>query len=149
MVGRSLVGARVHDVLRAAALLLERPEVISEQVSVVGEGLGGLLALFAAALNERIGTAFCSKTLASYRGVATHEFYAYHPRWFVPGILRECDLPEVAACVAPRRLVLAGPLDHMRRRLTESEAESLYAPARALYKLFDAEASFRVSTDGA
>jgi len=148
MLGRSLVGGRVHDVLRSVALLMERPEVNADQVSVVGEGLGGLLALFAAALDERIGTAFCSRTLASYREVATQEYYAYHPRWFVPGILKVCDLSDVAACVAPRRLILGSPLDHQRRRLTQSDAEALYARTRSIYKLFDAEDALHISTDG-
>jgi cephalosporin-C deacetylase-like acetyl esterase len=148
MLGRSLVGGRVHDVLRSVALLIERPEVIRDEVSVVGEGLGGLLALFAGALDERIGTVFCSRSLASYRELATQEYYAYHPRWFVPGILKVCDLPEIGACVAPRRLILGGPLDHMRRRLTQPEAEAIYARTRAVYKLFDAEDALRISTDG-
>ena len=144
MLGHTLVGRRVHDVLRAVGLLAERPEVADDSISVVGEGLGGLLALFAAALDERIATAFCAQSLASYRGIATHEFYAYHPRWFVPKILTLCDLPEVAACVAPRRLVLASPLDHMRRRVPKADAEETYALTRRVYELFGAPGGFQI-----
>ena len=138
MLGHSLVGRRVHDVLRALAVLIERPEVIDDQVSIVGQGMGGLLALFAAALDERAGTTVCCQGLATYRDLATHEFRAVHPRWLVPGILEVCDLPEVAACVAPRRLVLAGPLDHMKRRVPRAEAERLYAVTHSIYSLFGA-----------
>ena len=149
MLGHSLVGRRVHDVLRSVALLAERPEVDPEQISVVGQGEGGLLALFAAALDERITTAVCCMTLLSYRELATHEFHAYRPPVFVPGILKLCDLPEVAACVAPRRLVLAGPLDHMRRRVPQAEAEAAYARTARVYELFEAGENFAISADGA
>jgi len=148
MLGHTLLGRRVHDVLRSVALLGERPEVDGEQLSVVGQGAGGLLALFAAALDERIATAVCCQSLISYRELATHEFHAYHPSCFVPGILKLCDLPEVAACVAPRRLVLAGPLDHMKRRVLRDEAEEAYAWTRQVYELFDAAGSFTISTEG-
>ncbi|MFW6107475.1 MAG: acetylxylan esterase [bacterium] len=148
MLGHTLVGRRVHDVLRSLALLAGRPEVDEEELSVVGEGYGGLLALFAAALDERIATAVCCRALLSYRVVATHEYHDYHPRSFVPGILETCDLPHVAAAVAPRRLVLAGPVDHMRRRVEREAAEEVYAPARAVYQLFDAAEALLISTDG-
>ena len=149
MLGHSLVGRRVHDVLRALAVLTERPEVIGEQVSIVGQGMGGLLALFAAALDERVGTAVCSQSLLSYGALATHEYHACHPSWLVSGMLKVCDLPQVAACVAPRRLVLAGPLDHMKRRVTQAEAERAYSDAQSVYQLFGAADRFTIATAGA
>ena len=146
MLGHSLVGRRVHDVLRALAVLAERPEVDETQVSIVGQGMGGVLALFAAALDERVGTAVCSGGLVSYGSVAAHEYHAVHPSWLVSGILRVCDLPQVAACVAPRRLVLGGPVDHARRRVPQDEAEEAYAPAMAVYELFGASERFVIAT---
>jgi len=146
MLGQSFLGRRVHDVLRSVAVLAERPEVYPEQLSVVGQGMGGLLALFAAALDERITTAVCTNSLVSYRDLATHEFHAWHPSNFVSGILRLCDLPEVAACVAPRRLILGGPLDHMKRRVSFAEAERVYAWTSKLYQLFEVEDRFVIST---
>ena len=148
MLGHSLVGRRVHDVLRALAVLAERPEVVDDQVSVVGQGMGGLLALFAAALDERVATAVCTQSLMSYRALATHEYRAVHPSWFVRGILPVCDLPEIAACVAPRRLVLAAPVDHMRRRVPQAEAEQAFAFTRGVYELFDAEGRFTIAAGG-
>ena len=148
MLGHSLVGRRVHDVLRALAVLIERPEVYVDQVSVVGQGMGGLLALFAAALDGRVATAVCTQSLMSYRALATHEYRAVHPSWFVRGILPLCDLPEIAACVAPRRLVLAAPVGHMRRRVPQAEAEQAFAFTRGVYELFDAEGRFTVAAGG-
>ncbi len=145
MVGRSLVGRRVHDVLRALAVLCERPEVAEEAVSVVGQGMGGLLALLAAALDERVATAVCSQCPVSYRALAAHEYHGCHPSWLVTGMLRVCDLPQVAACVAPRRLVLASPLDHMGRRLPQAEAERACACPRDVYDLFGAAERFAVA----
>ena len=145
MLGHTLVGRRVHDVLRAVGLLVERPEVAGQPLSVVGQGMGGLLALFAAALDERIATAVCCQSLLTYRSVATHEYHDIPPAWFVPGILPLCDLPQVAACVAPRRLVLASPLDHMRRRVPLAQAERACRVARRIYHLFDADEALHIS----
>jgi len=148
MLGHTLVGRRVHDVLRAVAVLAERPEVDAERLSVVGQGAGGLLALLAAALDERIGTAVCCQSLAAYRDIAVNEYHAHHPATFVPGILELCDLPDVASCVAPRRLVLAGPVDHMKRRLPQAQAERLYERTQRVYELFEAAERFVISTEG-
>ncbi|MBM4040743.1 MAG: hypothetical protein FJ290_19745 [Planctomycetes bacterium] len=145
MLGHTLVGRRVHDVLRGLALLAERPEVDAERLSIVGQGSGGILALFAAALDGRAGTAVCCQSLLAYQAIATNEFHSWRPPDFVPGILRVCDLPQVAACVAPRRLVLAGPVDHMRRRVAQPEAEAAYAFAQSVYALFGAEENLVLS----
>jgi len=146
MLGHSLLGRRVHDVLRGLAVLAERPEVDPERLSIVGHGSGGLLALFAAALNERATTAVCCSSLISYKALATNEFHSWRPPDFVSGILTVCDLPEVAACVAPRRLILAGPLDHMRRRVPRSEAQATYAWTQSVYELFGAGDNLVIST---
>lgn len=148
MLGHSLLGRRVHDVLRALALLAERPEVDPERLSIVGHGSGGLLALFAAALDGRAATAVCCQSLLAYRDIAANEFHSWHPSDFATGILPLCDLPEVAACVAPRRLVLAGPVDHMRRRVAQREAEAAYAFTQRVYQLFEAEENLAVSAAG-
>ncbi len=145
MVGHTMFGRRLHDALRSLALLAERPEVDPEQLSVVGQGAAGLLALFAAALDERVATAVCCQTLASYGLVASHEFHSWEPWTLIRGLLRVCDLPQVAACVAPRRLILGGPVDHQRRRLTASEAERLYSWTRRLYGLFEADGAFAIN----
>ncbi|NQT86207.1 acetylxylan esterase, partial [bacterium] len=147
MLGRTLLGRRVHDVLRSVAVLAERPEVLSEAISVVGQGEGGILALFAAALDERIGTAVCCQSLMSYRDIATHEFHAWRPGHFIHGFLQEADLGRVAACVAPRRLILAGPVDHMRRRVTQEQANEAYADARKVYDLYETPESLQIATD--
>lgn len=148
MVGHSMLGRRVHDVLRSLALLAERPEVNPERMSIVGQGTGGLLALFAAAFDERVSTVVCCQSLASYRLVATHEFHSCQPWTLVHGLLRVCDLAQVAACMAPRRVVLAGPVDHVGRRLAAAEAERVYSWTRQFYRLFGAEDQFVVSTTG-
>jgi dienelactone hydrolase len=135
----------VHDVLRGLALLAQRPEVDAERLSLVGQGSGGLLALFAAALDGRVGTAVCCQSLLAYRSLAANEFHSWRPPDFVSGILPVCDLPQVAACVAPRRLVLAGPVDPMRRRVSQAEAEAAYAFAQRVYQLFEAEENLVLS----
>jgi len=49
------------------------------------------------------------------------------------------------ACVAPRRLVLAGPVDHTRRRVSQPEAERAYAFPQRIYELFEADENLVLS----
>ena len=55
-------------------------------------------------------------TLISYAAVVENEYYTHSPSGFVPGALRDFDLPELAAVLAPRRLLLVNPVDGFQRR---------------------------------
>lgn len=105
--GRPLLGWRVWDVLRAVDYLLARPDT-ADTAAVWGEADAALLALFAAALDERIRAAVCVDMLSSYRGSAGF----VQPDWVFPrNILRVCDLPDLARLIAPRTLIVMNPQD--------------------------------------
>ena len=48
---------------------------------------------------------------------------------FVPRLLNHTDLPEVAASLAPRRVVLAGAVDGAGKRMAAAEVRAIYAQA--------------------
>src|SRR5262249_25757586 len=69
MLGRPLLGGQVYDTLRALDYLRGRPDV-SGGVSLVGDGPHGLIALYAAALDERVRGVALRQTLTDYRSLA-------------------------------------------------------------------------------
>lgn len=105
IVGRTMVGMQVIDLLRTFNYLASRPDVNPENITVVGKGNGGVVALFAAAINPRIRKTICEGSLMSYLDLASTTYYDQSLfDVIVPGVLQDFDLPEVAAAIAPRSL---------------------------------------------
>src|SRR4029079_8525012 len=66
MLGRPLLGGQVHDTLAALDYLRSRPDV-GRSVSLVGDGPHGVIALYAAALDERVDGVALRRTITDYR----------------------------------------------------------------------------------
>jgi cephalosporin-C deacetylase-like acetyl esterase len=102
LVGKTMVGMQTGDVLRAFDYLNARPDVDGRQISIIGKGNGGVVALFAAALEPRIARAACEKSPVSYRDIVRAGIHRNISDIIVPGVLRDFDLPDVAASLKPR-----------------------------------------------
>ena len=117
-IGRPLLGQWVYDVRRTLDTIAERDGSLPHDVLVIGRGPSGIVALFAAALDERITRV---KTIESLASFATDQAYRRQRLGLmVPGILRDVgDIADIAALVAPRPVTIRGgttgqgdPLDH-------------------------------------
>lgn len=94
-IGRTVASMQVWDVLRAVRWLLEEKKLSPASVSVYGKGEMGIVCLYAGLLDERIGRVILSDPPVSH--------------WSGPAllnVLRLTDIPEAAAVLAPRELVL-------------------------------------------
>ncbi len=109
MLGRPLLGGQVYDTLRAIDYLRSRPD-IGGAVSLVGDGPHGVIALYAAALDERVGGVALRHTVTDYRSLAVAERYTQPFDIYAYGILREFDLPDVAGAARPRPVLLLDPV---------------------------------------
>lgn len=112
-VGRHVIGYEVQKVL-AAVDLLERhlkslpanqddaaPKVVDARIGVLGFGEGGLLALYAAALDPRITTCWVSGYFQQRESIWQEPIYRN-----VWGLLTEFGDAELAGMIAPRRLII-------------------------------------------
>lgn len=109
MLGRPLLGGQVYDTLRALDYLRSRPDA-GGAVSLVGDGPHGVIALYAAALDGRVGRVALRQTVADYRSLALAERYTQPFGIYAYNILREYDLPDVARAAAPRPVLLLDPV---------------------------------------
>lgn len=92
--GRTLAAMQVWDTRRAIAWAVEEERIPATRIAVFGRGEAGVLALYAALLEERVGRVILADPPASHwRGPA------------LLNVLRVTDLAEAAAAVAPRELV--------------------------------------------
>lgn len=102
LLGETMIGWRVWDVMRALDLIETRPELDAGRVGCVGISGGGTCTLFAAALDPRIRCAYVSGYLSTFR--ASIMSIAHCIDNYVPGILEWAEMYDVAGLVAPRAL---------------------------------------------
>ncbi len=108
MLGKPILGGQVYDTLRALDYLRSRPDV-GDAVSLIGDGAHGVIALYAAALDDRVRRVALRRTIADYRSLAVAERYTQPFGIYAYGILREFDLPDVARAAAPRPVLVLNP----------------------------------------
>jgi cephalosporin-C deacetylase-like acetyl esterase len=129
----SLLGMRVHDVLRSIEYTLGREDAGANGVQIIGKGNGALWALYAAALEERIQSVLCDGLLLSYGHLASSDRYEFRADVFALDVLKHFDLPQVATAVAGRNLVILSPVDAMRRPADVGVTRQIYRPAEEVF----------------
>ena len=140
-IGRPLVGQWVADIRRSLDALAERVGSLPTEIQIVGKGSSGTVALFAAALDERITRA---KIVNSISGYATDQPYQdLRLGVVVPGILRDFgDIPDVAALIAPRQLTIVGGTTGAGMALNRVELLKQFVVTRTVFKLLESPDSF-------
>jgi cephalosporin-C deacetylase-like acetyl esterase len=144
--GRHIFAQRVWDVIQATRYLAGREDVDPRQIRCYGRGAGGLLTLFAAALEAPFDRVSVEDSLASYRYFL--EDTQPQPIWLaVPSLLQVVDVPQVVALVCPTRLMIANAVGYGRRPLSAEDAQNELAFAERLYRLAGAENRLFLVTD--
>ena len=139
--GESLFAMRVKDLLRAVEFGTQ-----FGKVHLAGVYMGALWATFAAALDARIASVSIQNGLTSFRSLAEHGRFAHSPSQFVPGILKQMDIPTVAGLIAPRPLAILDPVDHDKQIIGLSETRRKFASTAAAYQALRAEKHFAIHT---
>jgi pimeloyl-ACP methyl ester carboxylesterase len=130
---RPLLGQRVHDVLAVIEHLAKAPETAAAPLSIVGSDAAGPIVLHAAALDTRLKHVTLDRSVLSWSSVVRTPISYNQLTNVVPGALRIYDLPELAATVAPRTLIVRAPLDPVRKPVAQAVLEEAYAPCKAAY----------------
>jgi len=145
LLGRTVLGMRVADVIRAVDLLAGMDAIDPGRIGLCGSGYGALLALLAACLDDRVGRVVEVAPLTSYSSLAWHRDYAWPANVVLPGMLESLDLEDVRASLAPRPLAVVGPLDHLKRPLTPRAARAEFALPRQAYRAAGAARRLRIA----
>ncbi len=125
IIGRTLVGLEVQQVLALRAFLSKTPEIDSGRIAVLGERQGGMTALYAGAVDDRFSAA-----------AAVDYFDQREGCWQEPvdrvlyGQLNEFGDAEIAALIAPRPLWIAttpaGPVSYPKMRVEAVRARRFF-----------------------
>ena len=142
MMNRPLFGQRVWDVLRGVDFIWERcyiaPQIDKGRLIVAGDGVGGLWALYAAALDGRVAAAVARDIPYSYKALLDHGA-RYPASAYLFDVLNRFDLAHVTAACAPRPVYLR-PVDGWRRPCRPLEIAGALQPARQAFALAGAHA---------
>ena len=133
-IGRPLLGQWAYDVRRTADALLASIEGIPDELAVVGIGTGGLIALVAAAQDEALVHVGIADALGSF--VSDVPYQGQRLGLMAPGILRQVgDVSHLAALIAPRRLLIAGPVAGSGQAIEGKDQEAQFSYVRNIYNM--------------
>ncbi len=106
LVGKSILGMRVDDTIRAMDFLSARSDVDPSSITAYGNGAMGAVVLHAAALDSRIRRVVVENTLTSYRMVLDEPLHRNISEILIPGVLRKYDMGDLLLAVGGRVTVI-------------------------------------------
>jgi dienelactone hydrolase len=134
LLGQTMIGWRVYDVVRTIDWIGTRKELDAKRVGCLGCSGGGTATLFASALDPRIRAALVSSYLNTFKASIMSVSHCIDN--YVPGILNWAEMYDVAGLVAPRPLFAeSGLQDHI---FPTAAARESFERARKVYQVFDA-----------
>jgi len=113
LIGRSTVGIQAGDVSRVVNYLKSRDDVEKDNISAVSIGEMGPVLLHAAIFDNSIKHVVIIGSPLSYKSIVFNKYYEVSLSCTVAGALTAYDLPDLIACLAPGKIVLAELKDQM------------------------------------
>jgi len=142
LLGQTMIGWRVYDVMRTIDWIATRPELDAARVGCMGISGGGTCTLFSAALDQRIRAAMVSGYLNTFRECIMSVSHCIDN--YVPGILNWAEQYDVAGLVAPRPLFAeSGERDDIFPIAASRES---FRRVQKVYAVFDASAAVEHET---
>ena len=113
--GISWSGVVLRDDMRTVDYFASRPEVDAARLGCVGLSLGGYRSFLLATLDERIKAAVDVGWMTSYASqIKAHVLNTIGLSFHINGLYRYLDLPDLAALIAPRAvMVINGSQDRL------------------------------------
>ncbi len=130
--GKPVLGEWVWDYRRCVDALQRQNVQPETPVFLVGDGPLGLSAALTPLFDRRVRGVATLGTLGTY---IARDRYDVDWVYYLHGILKEADIPQLLALAAPARLVLAGAIWPSGEPVTSEEARQLFQPVASAYKL--------------
>jgi cephalosporin-C deacetylase-like acetyl esterase len=119
VVGKTLIGMRVDDTIRAINWLTSQPDVDKSSIILYATGAQGMVALHAAALDERITQVVIENTLVSYRMALEAPLHKNLSELVIPKVLTQYDVGDLLEAISPRPVLIVNPLNAMGQPVRE------------------------------
>lgn len=145
LIGRSIVGIHAGDLVRLTRLLTDNLGM-SEIYGFARREMSPVL-LHAAAFEKAITRVALVEPYSSYRSIVMNRFY--HPGFIystVSGALKVYDIPDIAASLAPRKLMMAGITDGNRQYNNKENIEKDLVIIKTAFETSKAEDQLNIIT---
>lgn len=163
LIGRSVVGIQAADICRISHYLGTRDDTDPSGIGALGINEMCLPLIHAAAFDRSIKNVILSGSLISYSSVAMNRFYkiglteregggTHHPyevsfSWGIAGVLKGYDLPDLIACISPRKVVMTGLKDQMLEPASDELIKTEIEFPQSVYKSQGYSENLRVLTE--
>jgi len=135
LLGKTLLGLRVYDIMRLIDYIHTRPEPLADRLGCIGLSGGGMLTLFTAALDQRITCGVVSGYFNSFRDSIMAVRHCLCN--FVPGIAQVAEMVDVAGLVVPRPMLIeTGTRDPI---FPSTATQRAFQDLQKIYAIFEAE----------
>ncbi|MGA2130933.1 MAG: alpha/beta hydrolase family protein [Bryobacteraceae bacterium] len=134
LLGQTMIGWRVYDVMRTLDWIETRGELDSRRIGCMGISGGGTVTTFASALDTRIRAAMISGYLNTFRDSIMSLSHCIDN--YFPGILNWAEMYDIAGLIAPRPLFVESGIKDDIFPLEASKAS--FARVKRVYEIFDA-----------
>lgn len=131
--GDLLMRKVLADTATGFSLLHQHQKVDPQRIGVLGHSYGGNIALFYAALEQRVRFACSSGGACSFRKKMA-EGTGIEMAEVIPGFLEQYDIEDLVKCTAPRPLLIVSAKQDMFSR----DAGSIVAQASEAYAKYEA-----------
>ena len=135
LMGKTLIGQRCWDISRAIDVVGDHfPQVDMSRIAIMGNSGGATATIYAAAMDERIGAAMPSCAFCGYLASIGAQYHCLCN--YVPGIMKDFDMGDLAGLIAPRPMIVVNGKDDTIFPLASAKeqadiARAYYAAANA------------------
>ncbi len=134
LLGKTLLGLRVYDIMRLIDYIRTRPEPLADSLGCVGLSGGGMVTLFTTALDKRITCSVVSGYFNTFRDSIMAVRHCLCN--FVPGMVQLAEMEDIAGLVAPRPMLIeTGTLDPI---FPTAASQQAYKNLQKIYSVFEA-----------
>lgn len=134
LVGRTMVGLELSDVLNAFQDLTRRGDIDPAHIRIYGRGNAAVLALHAAFLTPQIQAVAAEAMPLSWLAVTQAKFHRGLIGIVIPGVLKDYDLPDLAKAIAPRPVWIVDARNPSGVPLLENAVKTEYPKSTVLYR---------------
>ncbi len=131
--GRSLMGERLWDLMRCVDFLTSLEEVDSQRIGCGGNSLGGEMAMWLGAMDERVRATVSSGFLTKMDQMERNHCMC----WKFPGLRELADFADVYSLAAPRALLCQNGLKEPPSQFPVSIAREAMKEIELIYKDFE------------
>jgi dienelactone hydrolase len=149
LTGNSIVGIQAGDIVRTVRFLKERSDIDSLQIGAIAYDEMCIPMLHAVAFDASINRVVLNKPLISYSSVALSKDYKIGIKvppgrdedtpkdiyfsWGIAGVLTAYDLPDLIACIAPRKIIFINIRQQLLNEASTALIEAEFAFPFSVY----------------